>query len=539
VSARAAYLETYRRWGHTVEPSHDVLPLDILEATTSLLLVSEVGTGRVVTMNRATEELTGLDRSSVIGVPLWELVAPAHREMLKRVLEDPLGEAVPSSFESTVNLRSGKPRRIVWSGTFLTDDDGARTHIVSTGIDMSSQAASGGLFAHLMLAANATALISTDRRGRVTYCSSGAERLLGLDGAALVGAPLPLGIFDASELRSRASELEIPADLGVLSHESTDDLLAPRTGELLQEHDWTLVHADGHRLIASVTVTAARDATGRHVGYVGVAHDVTERRRANQVLEEALQQEGEAVERLHELDRAKTEFVATVSHELRTPTTSIVGCTEILLDGLAGELNVGQRALVDTVERNSVRLVALADDLVTLARVDAGGLGMELAEIDLRDVVSEAQQAVQTLLLDRSLETYLDLPSAPVLVCGDAVQLRRVVVNLLSNAVKFTDDGGSIACRLTSDPGEAVLEVSDSGIGIPRVEQDDLFTRFFRSSSSLARATQGSGLGLSIVSSIVQGHGGRIFVDSEHLEGTTFTVRIPLLPGVPLAPSPA
>jgi PAS domain S-box-containing protein len=501
----------------------------ILEATTSLLLVTEAGTGIIVGLNRAAEDLTGYSREQVIGLPLWEIAAPAHQQMLRRALQGPSGAGLPPSFESTVNLRSGKPRRIVWSSTFLTDGSSSTpTHVVMTGIDMSSDAASGGLFAHLMEAANTTALVSTDRRGRVTHVSSGAELLLGVHAPDLVGEQFPLDLFATSEVHLGAEEGQLPDDLALLRFEDVPDLVPGSTGELLRVRDWTLVRPDGERLIASIAISAARDARGLHVGYVGVAHDVTAARMAHDALESAVASGEEVVQRLHELDRVKSDFVATLSHELRTPTASIVGCAEMLQDGLAGVLNTAQLSLVDSVARNSERLIALADDLVLLARADAGDLDLDFAVVDLRQVVGKARQSLQPLLVNRALEMRIEVPATPVPVRGDAAHLTRAVTNLLSNAVKFTDDGGLIACRLSEDIDEAVLEVSDSGVGIPQAEQRDLFNRFFRSSTAQERATQGSGLGLSIVYSVVQEHGGRILVDSDHLQGCTFTVRIPL-----------
>jgi PAS domain S-box-containing protein len=398
-----------------------------------------------------------------------------------------------------------------------------------TGFDISSAAASGGLFAHLMGAAGSTAVISTDLVGRVTYCSPGAEVMLGLRGGPLLGQPMPHAMFDLSELRSRASELGVAADLGVLTARMSADRLHAGGENLLQVRDWTVTCADGTRLIASIAVYLARDTDGREVGYVGIAHDVTEKHRTNRIVADALVAGEQAVERLQELDLAKTEFISTVSHELRTPLSSIVGATEMLQDGLGGELSPTQLKLLATVDRNCERLITLADDLGTVARTDAGFLDLQLAELDLRDVVSKAREALQTVLLDRSLETFLELPPGPLIINGDRAQLARAVLNLLNNAVKFTDDGGTITCRLTRSGTDAVLEVSDNGVGIPRAEQRELFTRFFRSSASHDRETQGSGLGLSIVSSIVQQHGGQISVESDHLQGSAFTVRIPLL----------
>ena len=148
--------------------------------------------------------------------------------------------------------------------------------------------------------------------------------------------------------------------------------------------------------------------------------------------------------------------------------------------------------------------------------------------VDLVETLRPVEDAVRPMLRDRDLVLNIRPPGTPVRVNGDRAQLERVMINLLSNAVKFTEDGGEVELLLTVEHGEAVLKVSDTGIGIPVDEQDELFQRFFRASTAQHRQIQGTGLGLSIVAAIVQGHGGRIEVDSAHLQGSTFTVRIPL-----------
>jgi signal transduction histidine kinase len=127
-------------------------------------------------------------------------------------------------------------------------------------------------------------------------------------------------------------------------------------------------------------------------------------------------------------------------------------------------------------------------------------------------------------------------PGTPDALVGDATRVRQILLNLLGNAVKFTEDGGSISCRLDRLGDDARLVVRDTGIGIPTEEQSGLFQKFFRSSTAQSRAIQGTGLGLSIVAAIVAAHGGRISVDSAHLQGTTFTVLLPLRRGA--APTP-
>jgi signal transduction histidine kinase len=226
---------------------------------------------------------------------------------------------------------------------------------------------------------------------------------------------------------------------------------------------------------------------------------------------------------------AKTEFVATVSHELRTPMTSIAGYVELLQDGDEGPLTSRQREFVDAIGRNSDRLTTLAEDLLTVSRLESRGSEHPHVEVDLGTVILGAQAALETAIAASELTIMFEIPPEPVLVRGDAAQLEAMVSNLVSNALKFTKDGGWVNVELRTFAGTARIEVSDNGLGIRRAEQRDLFTRFFRSSTAQEHAIQGTGLGLTIVDSIIQNHGGDISVESEHLEGSTFTVNLPLV----------
>ena len=226
--------------------------------------------------------------------------------------------------------------------------------------------------------------------------------------------------------------------------------------------------------------------------------------------------------------QAKSEFVATVSHELRTPMTSITGFIELLLDGEAGALTEVQKEFIEAIRRNSDRLTALANELLVLSSLESGAFAHEQRGRGSGRVVSAAQATLQPVYGTRLLEVTFAVPSTPVMRAGDPQSLEWLVSNLVSNAVKFTGDGGWVRCTLEVDDDQARLEVSDNGLGIPEAEQRDLFTRFFRSTTAHEHAIQGSGLGLTIVDSIVQGHGGEISVRSEHMVGSTFTVHLPL-----------
>ena len=229
-----------------------------------------------------------------------------------------------------------------------------------------------------------------------------------------------------------------------------------------------------------------------------------------------------------ELDRLKDEFIATVSHELRTPLTSMMGFLEMLREGEAGELLPEQERFLSIVHRSSVRLQRLVGDLLFIARLDASGLDLQLDDaVLLEEVVAEAVEAASADA--RSHEVHLQLEqNGTVGVRGDRERLGQLVSNLISNAVKFTPAGGNVTARVFVENGNGVVEVEDTGIGIPKAEQERLFQRFFRASTATDQAIPGTGLGLAITKAIAEAHDGKISCRSTPGEGTTFRVELPL-----------
>jgi signal transduction histidine kinase len=226
-------------------------------------------------------------------------------------------------------------------------------------------------------------------------------------------------------------------------------------------------------------------------------------------------------------ERLKDEFFALVSHELRTPLTSIIGYLELLLEGEAGEISVDQRRFLGVIVRNARRLLRLVGDLLFAAQVESGTLSLAQEAVDLEAVVCEAVQAGRPRAEQAQVELTADTEPIGELQ-GDPERLGQVLDNLISNALKFTPAGGSVTVGLHRRNGNAVVEVTDTGIGIPAAEQVRLFERFYRTSSATERSIPGIGLGLSISRAIALGHGGAISVQSEEGRGTTFTVELPI-----------
>ena len=239
--------------------------------------------------------------------------------------------------------------------------------------------------------------------------------------------------------------------------------------------------------------------------------------------------ENRLVRQLQELDRAKTDFFATVSHELRAPLTSIEGYIEMLGDEDAGPVNPEQRRMLGSVERSAARLRNLIEDVFTLAKLESGAFPAVAEPVNVVDVVTAAVTAVGPSASAGGLRLSSALPEGALMVQGDVGQLDRVFINLLSNAVKFTPAGGRVEVTGGQEDGWATVRVADSGIGIPESEQEKLFTRFFRASNATERSIPGTGLGLTIVRTIVSAHHGELDLQSRAGAGTTVTVRLPLL----------
>jgi PAS domain S-box-containing protein len=370
----------------------------------------------------------------------------------------------------------------------------------------------------LVASATGTAIIATGPEGTITLFNPGAEAMLGYPAEEVIGQR-PDMFHPEDELRHQAARLGArPTFLDVCRAS-----VAAEDGNRL----WLFRRKDGEERILRTTLTAVPGQDGELSGYLATAEDVTEREKAHRAMLLTVQHQRTAVERLQELERVKGDFVSTVSHELRTPITSIIGYTELLEDGLVGELSEAQLEVIDRVDRNGRRLLLLVEDLLTLSQIESSSLKIEPVVTDIRAVVTNAHRALSETLASRSLSVIISIPDEPVVHHGDPVQLERMVVNLLTNAVKFTPDGGTVEVALRSDGELSQITVKDDGMGITEDDQTKLFNRFFRSTPATEQAIQGTGLGLTIVQAIVALHGGKIHLASAYGEGTTVTVTVP------------
>jgi signal transduction histidine kinase len=228
--------------------------------------------------------------------------------------------------------------------------------------------------------------------------------------------------------------------------------------------------------------------------------------------------------RLGEIDRLKDEFFTGISHDLRTPLAAIRWSADLLHSGALGPLTPKQMRLVETIQTSSRRLLALVGQIVELGRLRAGRLQLDLRPTDIHDAIGQALEEVRTLAERGDLRLDVAVPDRLPLVAADAERVQQILVNLLANAVRFTPPGGSVQVSASLEKGSVLVRVADTGVGIPA----DLVPKIFDPYEQAHRGRGGSGVGLTVVRSLVEAHGGRVWVESEEGRGSRFTFTLPI-----------
>ncbi|WP_085369454.1 cell wall metabolism sensor histidine kinase WalK [Leifsonia sp. NCR5] len=350
-------------------------------------------------------------------------------------------------------------------------------------------------------------VIGTDLDGLIDVWNPGAEKMLGLtEKQALDGRRHIIDFHLASELEERLRAMDARVQT-VSSAEDFSALVDAVRSGYADVRDWTYVRPDGKQVPVQVAATPRLDENGHRVGFIFVATDMTQAR---------------------EFARLKDEFVGLISHELRTPLSSILGYLELMRDDEDDPLSQEQLQYLGVAERNAHRLLRLVGDLLFTAQVESGRFPLEHKDVDLGPLIAASVESAGPVAANAGITLAAEFPDEPVTMFGDPVRIGQSVDNLVSNAIKFTPSGGTVTVTLSRDGGDAVIAVSDTGIGIPAVELGQLSNRFFRASTATRNAVPGVGLGLTITKAIVTAHGGSIDIASEEGVGTTISLRLPL-----------
>jgi PAS domain S-box-containing protein len=287
---------------------------------------------------------------------------------------------------------------------------------------------------------------------------------------------------------------------------------------------------------------------GEPLAIVSVLHDLTEQAENERLYEELKTFSSQLEERIHaatadlaeqntrlqwqsrELEKAnrlKSEFLASMSHELRTPINALIGYASLMLDRIYGDLTPRQEEGLNRIQGAAQHLLALINDILDLAKIEAGRMPLHLDDVTLGDIVTEISQQIEPMVKKKQLSFNVDIPSKTLILHTDRTKVKQILLNLLSNAVKFTHHGG-IWLNVLKDDEDLRFDVRDTGIGIREADLESIWEDFRQVDQSRTREFGGTGLGLSITRKLVDALGGHVFAESVFGKGSTFTVVLPI-----------
>ncbi|MGE5327766.1 MAG: PAS domain S-box protein [Thiobacillus sp.] len=449
--------------------------------------------GMILFANQSVERITGFSNAEVMNKKagsrdLWGGLMP--RDLYDKFWDQIKNKKKPYSGVFNNKRKNGDIYQASANVTPILDSKGRVVYFVGIERDITEERKSVAANERLasLIKYTEDAVISETTEGIVVSWNKGAEKLYG---------------YSASDIVGKSIKTVVPKERW---GEIDDYLNTIKEGKSIENHQTKRIRKDGKEIDISVTVSPVKNTSGEIEGASIIARDITKEK---------------------QVDRAKTEFVSLASHQLRTPLSAINWYTEMLLDEDAGKINKEQREYLEQVYHGNQRMVDLVNALLNVSRLDLGTFTVEPEKINLADISKDVVKELEASFAKKNQvvkESYAhDLPK----INADPRLTRIIFQNLLSNAMKYTRDSGKIEVSVEFDDDKFQIKVKDNGMGIPKSQQDKIFTKLFRADNVKATDTEGTGLGMYIVKSIIDEVGGKINFVSEQDKGTTFTICLP------------
>jgi PAS domain S-box-containing protein len=493
--------------------------------------------GRLSFVNNALCQVIGYSKQELMGKPFFDLL---HLDDKKKVLA--LFKQAFNHPQDNLNLEfrvvhkeghtlhmSSRPTRLEYEGkivgfNIIVEDITERKR--------AEEALRESEERYRTLVENATDFIyMIDAEDRILSLNQAAAKLLGRESEELIGKK----VFNM-----------FPKDMA--TRFSKEFRLAFKAGKTIMASD--KLEAAGQKIWVSTSLSPIRNEDNEVVAVMGVTRDITEQKRMetelqekneqldaqNEALrlqsEELMAQQQELMEKTEEVARAnqlKSEFLANMSHELRTPLNTIIGFSQLMLDGVPGAVNKEQQQCLSDVLDSSRHLLSLINEVLNLSKIESGRTELKQEALPLKEVVTSLARSMIPILRPRKQSLDVDIEEGLSPLYADKGKLVQVLRNLVANSSNFTPDGGKLKIKATSEDGWCQVSVIDNGAGIKAEDKERIFEPFCQLDYNLVRGKGGTGLGLAVVRQIIEKHGGQVWVEGDYGQGSQFTFTLPLV----------
>jgi len=496
---------------------------NLIESNIDALMTTDP-LGIITDVNRQMCEITGYSREELIGAPFKNCFTESLRA--EAAVRQVLCEDKVTNYELTLRAKDGRETVVSYNATTFKSADGRLRGVFAAARDITEQkrlesqitqrntalTETTSFLNNVLESSTEYSIIAKDLHGSILTWNTGAQRNYGYSAEEMVG-------------KGNTSWLHTPEDLANGRVQALFDQ-AFATGKT--EDVFERRRKSGERFTAMVSMTLRRDAAGTPIGYLLISKDITEQKRLEEQLRRKNEELEEQYQRVQEANRLKSEFLANMSHELRTPLNAIIGFSELMFDGRVGGLAAEHREFIGDILASARHLLQLINDVLDLAKVEAGKMEFEPETVELGRLIGEVRDVLRPMLAQRRVTLVTEIEPTTERIVTDAGKLKQVLYNYLSNALKFSHEGGEVILRTRAQGADRVrLEVEDHGIGIRPEDLGRLFGEFQQLDASAAKRRQGTGLGLALTRRMVEAQGGEVGVSSEYGKGSVFYAELP------------
>jgi PAS domain S-box-containing protein len=470
-------------------------------------------TGHILSWNAGAEYLKGYRADEIIGKHFSTFYPP--EDIAARKPERELEDTVRDGRVEDEGWRIRKDGSRFWANVVITalrDETGTLVGFAKVTRDLSERREaedelrrSEERFRLLVQGVKDYAIFMLDPSGHIASWNEGAQRAKG---------------YTAQEIIGRHFSTFYPVEDVAAGKPAWELDVATREGKY-EEEGWR-VRKDGSFFWANVLITPVRDASGTLIGFTKVTRDLTERRAA----QERAIADARRIAAAEASNRTKSEFLAAMSHELRTPINATLGYADLIKLGIGGDVSDQQQEYLARIRTSQEHLLRIISDLLNYSRIEAGQVHYDVALVPVREVVDAVLPMVQPQAVLKGLTLEHGPCSSGVVARVDRGKAEQIVLNLLSNAVKFTPSGGHVSIGCAATQTFALINIRDTGPGIPREKQAAIFEPFVQLGRSLTSGHEGTGLGLAISRDLARAMGGDVTVESKPGEGATFTLAL-------------